>query len=144
MILFGAPDGAGAGVDAQGAVMMALELLERRRDIQRRWRAENITDAPEVRIGLHTGFASVGDFGSSWRKSYTAFGDAPRLARRIQAQCQANSILLSHATLELVRHQVTVRARGTLSTDAGEAPVELYEVLGASFAQAAPPRPSVA
>jgi ligand-binding sensor domain-containing protein/class 3 adenylate cyclase len=144
MILFGAPDGAGAGVDAQGAVMMALELLERRRDIQRRWRAENITDAPEVRIGLHTGFASVGDFGSSWRKSYTAFGDAPRLARRIQAQCPANSILLSHATLELVRHQVTVRARGTLSTDAGEAPVELYEVLGASFAQAAPPRPSVA
>ena len=52
----------------------------------------------QIRMGVSTGYCTVGDFSSPQRLEYTAFGSAMNPAARLQASAPAGKILISAAT----------------------------------------------
>ncbi len=79
MAVFGAPtveqDASGAAVDAALDIVQRIERLV----------AEGKIPPTKVGIGLHTGYAVVGNIGSAQRKEYTVIGDVVNVASRIEA-----------------------------------------------------------
>ena len=56
----------------------------------------------QIRIGINTGFCTVGNFGSLERLDYTAIGSTVNLAARLEALAGPGSILVSEDTHSLV------------------------------------------
>jgi class 3 adenylate cyclase len=67
-----------------------------------------------ARIGINTGHASVGDFGSDERTVYSAIGVQVNIAARIQEQCPPDGVLMADTTWHLVRNRMTCRPFGEL------------------------------
>jgi adenylate cyclase len=92
-----------------------------------------------TRIGLHTGAAHVGNFGSQDRVDYTALGENVNLASRLEGlnKFLGTECLLSGRTkAELGEHLVT-RALGSFRLKGFEAPVEVHELIGSPAEEAA-------
>lgn len=128
MIFFGAPGATSDPDHALRAVRMALEMQARLAHLQESWRARGIEKPFRVRIGINTGHASIGTFGSRARLEYTAIGRQVNLAARLQAQCDPGRILLSHATWVFVRDQIPCTPKGDIMLKGFREPVKAYEV----------------
>jgi class 3 adenylate cyclase/multidrug transporter EmrE-like cation transporter len=128
MIFFGAPAASSDRDQALAAVRMAIDMQERLSALRPVWAATGIEKPFRVRIGINTGQASVGAFGSRTRLEYTAIGRQVNLAARIQAQCEPDRILVSHATWVLIRDAVDGTAKGEISLKGIHQPVRIYEV----------------
>jgi class 3 adenylate cyclase/CHASE2 domain-containing sensor protein len=68
---------------AQHAVQCAMEIDAFCEDFRKKRNAEGI-DLGVTRVGVHTGAAIIGNFGSSSRFNYTAQGDAVNVAARLE------------------------------------------------------------
>lgn len=96
-------------------------------------RMHYIRDQPlRTRIGLHTGVANVGNFGSVSRIDYTAIGESINLASRMEGlnKYLGTNILISGDTWEGVRHKMEGRAMGNFRLKGFERTVPVYELLG--------------
>ena len=67
----------------------------------------------QIRMGVSTGYCTVGDFGSPQRLEHTAFGSAMNPSARLQVLAPAGKILISAAThaleednIECAKHQM--------------------------------------
>jgi class 3 adenylate cyclase len=129
LVFFGAPHEIPLEEGAIRAVKMALEMQERIAHMSDRWRRKGVPKPLSVRIGIHTGYANVGDFGSQGRKVYTAIGMQANVAARIQAQCEPGKILLSDTTQALVADSVQTVDRGSLDVKGVHYPVPVHEVV---------------
>lgn len=103
---FGDPLSNGIERDAQACVDMALAMQARLADMRRRWQEKGLNETFDLRIGIATGFCTVGNFGSKDRLDYTAIGNAVNLAARLQASADTDGILLDNETYHLVRHRI--------------------------------------
>jgi adenylate cyclase len=130
MIFFGAPVQADDQDQAQRAVFMAMEMQERITTLNRDRRGAGLERPFEVRIGINTGHASVGNFGSKDRVDYTAIVRQVNLAARLQAACTPNGILLSHSTWTLVQDKIDATAMGEIQVKGFQTPVKVYQVVG--------------
>ena len=78
----------------------------------------NFPEKLEIRIGVHTGVCSVGNFGSDQRLDYTIIGRAVNVAARLEQAAPKNSMLFSNSTKALlgetfqVIESVEVKAKG--------------------------------
>jgi adenylate cyclase len=95
----------------------ALAMQERLRTLNEEWQAEAEREGREhipvnVGVGLNTGNASVGNFGSTQRFTYSCLGDEVNLASRLEGQCKTYGVAIvigdntraqvpGYATLEL-------------------------------------------
>ena len=75
----------------------ALGMQARLRALNIDWKAEAEREKRKhipvnIGIGLNTGEASVGNFGSSQRLTYSCLGDAVNLASRLEGQCKAYAV----------------------------------------------------
>lgn len=111
LMFFGDPDTRGVVADARACVAMAMEMQERMRALQARWDAKGYDRPFRMRIGIHTGFCNVGNFGSKDRMDYTIVGGEVNLAARLEAAADPDGILLSHETHALVRDMVSAEER---------------------------------
>lgn len=95
MALFNVPTR--QGNHATKAVQSAICMHER----VQRW---NVTHSPQmnIRVGIHTGEALVGNIGTPQLMNYTAIGDAVNLAKRLEETSSPGQILLSTTTREMV------------------------------------------
>lgn len=129
MAFFGAPQATNDQDHALRAVRMALAMQQRMTELKDVWVTRGIPRPFQIRIGINTGHASVGDYGSPGRKLYSAIGVQTNLAARIEAQCAPGSILISSSTWALVQDQVSCADRGELLVKGMRYPVRVYEVL---------------
>lgn len=85
-----------------------------------------------TRIGLHTGVANVGNFGSVERVDYTALGENVNLASRLEGLNKhlGTTYLLSGATLAGVGDKLVTRPLGRFKLKGFEAAVEVHELVG--------------
>jgi adenylate cyclase len=82
MIFFGDPESRGVAEDAIACVKMAVAMQKRIRQLVAVWRDAGIERPLTCRMGIHTGYCTVGNFGSEDRVSYTAVGSGVNLASR--------------------------------------------------------------
>jgi adenylate cyclase len=130
MIFFGAPLATHDRDHALRAVRMALEMQGRLDELRAKWLGEGIEEPFQVRIGINTGVASVGNFGSRGRVDYTAIGRQVNLAARLQVNCDPGKILISHSTWSLVHDEIACVAKGEIQVKGFHQPVKVYEVAG--------------
>lgn len=133
MIFFGAPERGEDGELARRAVRMAIAMQRRMAELQRDWFARGFEMPWQIRVGVNTGTASVGDFGSIGRMTYSAVGMQTNIAARIQSYCEPGKVLLSHSTWALVHEELPCASRGTIEVKGIHYPLQVYEVEDAAI-----------
>ncbi|HBE67953.1 MAG TPA: hypothetical protein DDW52_07370 [Planctomycetaceae bacterium] len=114
------------------AAQAARGLLDCRREIDQRWR-EAIGSATDLRIGIASGVASVGNTGSSRKFKYGPLGAVVNLASRLQGAAKQLGVRTlvdeqtSRATLD--DSGSVARPLGTMQLVNLPKPVEVYEIL---------------
>lgn len=129
MIFFGAPTATNDKDHALRAVRMSLAMQCRMAELQQVWFKRGFQRPFRIRIGINTGYASVGDYGSRGRAVYSAIGLQTNLAARIQAQCEPGRILISHSTWALVHEEIPCEPKAEIQVKGIHYPVKVYEVV---------------
>jgi adenylate cyclase len=84
-----------------------------------------------TRIGLHTGEANVGNFGSTQRVDYTALGENINLAARMEGlnKYLGTTTLATGDTVGAVKERLVTRPCGTFRLKGFERAVEVHELI---------------
>jgi adenylate cyclase len=115
------------------ACRAAIAIQKKVQEMSERWTAQG-RPRFEVRIGINTGEALVGNIGSHSRMNYTAMGDAVNLASRLEGLNKAygTKILLGESTAARVKDKMLVRALDWVAVK-GKAHADLvHELIGES------------
>lgn len=127
--IFGAPDSHGDQVDALSCVRMAIEMQEWMKTLREGWWNQGVQFPFEIRCGIHSGMANVGNYGSEGFMEYSAIGLNANLASRLEQACVPGEIYLSHATWALVKDEITCKEVGTIEVKGFHYPIQAYHVL---------------
>lgn len=119
MAFFGDPQSLGIKEDAAAAVLMAIEMNQA---------AEAM--GIQVRIGLNSGLAFVGNFGAAEQMNYTIIGHSVNVASRLQANSEPGRILISEATYDLIKEDFWCEPRGPIQVKGLEHSLMTYWVNG--------------
>ncbi len=130
MLFFGDPETRGAREDALACVKMAIAMQQRMRDLQAEWRERGQEHVFQLRIGINTGYCTVGNFGSDDRVDYTIIGNEVNLAARLQTHADLGGILLAHETYSLVKDSILTEETGTITVKGFSKPVRTHRVVG--------------
>lgn len=103
LVFFGDPESEGDQTDALKCARMALHMRQRVRQLEKVWHEKGISRALKVRMGINTGFCTVGNFGSESRMDYTVLGSPVNLAARLQTAAEADTILVGETTQVLIQ-----------------------------------------
>jgi len=128
MLFFGDPYSKGIKEDAIACVSMALEMHKKMHLLHKRWKKRGFTKPFEIRIGIHTGYCTVGNFGSTDRMDYTIIGSSVNLASRIESSANPNDILISHETQLLVEEFFDCKQVQEIVPKGFKRPIALYSV----------------
>jgi class 3 adenylate cyclase len=129
MVFFGDPSTLGAKKDAVAAVSMAVAMRKHMKVLRQQWRAQGITKPLEIRMGINTGYCTVGNFGADTRMDYTIIGREVNLASRLETASDAGEILISHETYSLVKDVIMCRDKGQINVKGFTRPVQIYQVV---------------
>lgn len=130
LAFFGDPESRGVKEDAIACVMMAIEMQQKLAQLEMEWMDSGAERPFQVRIGINTGFCTVGNFGSPDRMDYTIIGSAVNLTSRLEQNCEPGSILISHVTWSLVNEVIDAEERPALTVKGFGEPVRAYAVRG--------------
>jgi adenylate cyclase len=129
LAFFGDPESMGVKEDAIACVNMAIAMQRRMRELQAEWRDRGLQKPFQLRIGINTGYSTVGNFGSEDRMDYTIIGSEVNLASRLQSHAELGGILLSHETYSLVKDHVFAEERKPIHAKGIPKPVRNYGVI---------------
>jgi class 3 adenylate cyclase len=130
MMFFGDPESKGVKEDARACVRMAIAMLRRMRELHAEWQELGAVKPFHLRIGIDTGYVTVGNFGSDDRMDYTIIGSVVNLTARLQSFAEIDGILLGHETYSLVKDEVAVEEREPVKVKGFAEPIRCYKVLG--------------
>ena len=130
LAFFGDPESKGDKQDARRCVRMAIAMQQRMRELQWEWQDLGAEKPFQMRIGVNTGFCTVGNFGSEDRMDYTIIGNVVNIASRLQAQADPGGILIGHETFALVKDDVATEEQSAIIPKGFAEPVRCYKVLG--------------
>jgi signal transduction histidine kinase/class 3 adenylate cyclase/DNA-binding CsgD family transcriptional regulator len=135
MVLYGVPVRGDPEDEAWAAVRSAWAMRSTVHELRARWRRRGVSRDFGVRIGINTGYCTVGVFGSDQLQSYTAIGTPVNVAARLRAQAAPDGIVCGFTTHALVQDRVRARAL-TLTLPGIAEPVDAFEVLEVAGADA--------
>lgn len=130
VMFFGDPTTLGVKQDALACVQMAIAMQQRVGELEREWRSVGIGAPLRCRIGIHTGYCTVGNFGSEDRMDYTMVGGSVNLGARLEHEAPPGGILISFETYAHVKEEVRCEERGQVQVKGIAQPVATYAVLG--------------
>ena len=84
----------------------------------------------QVRLGLHTGMAVIGEMGGGDRREQLAMGETPNIAARLQGLAAPDTVALSAVTARLVQRYFALETLGTHQLKGVTAPMPVFQVLG--------------
>ena len=128
MLFFGDPQSKGIQEDAQACVNMALAMQEQMNELHKNWRVKGFTKPFQVRMGIHTGYCTVGNFGSENRLEYTIIGSSVNLASRIESAAQPNEVWISEETQLLLNNEFDCIERTQITPKGFMRPITLFSV----------------
>jgi adenylate cyclase len=128
LVFFGDPESLGETEDALKCVEMALRMRARVGELQKYWQKLGVTGGLHVRMGITTGFCTVGNFGSEQRLDYTVLGSPVNLAARLQSAAEADVILIDENTQNLVAGHVGTEKIDQIAPKGFVRPIQVYQV----------------
>jgi adenylate cyclase len=130
MIFFGDPDTLGEREDALACARMAIAMRDRVHVLQEQWVNERgVPRTLHVRMGINTGFCTVGNFGSEDRLDYTIVGGQVNAASRLEANAAPDQILISHETYTLIKDQIYCEPVGEIKVKGIAYAMQTYQVM---------------
>jgi PAS domain S-box-containing protein len=129
MIFFGDPESLGEKEDAIACIKMAIAMKKKLRKMRREWDVLGISTPLRVRMGINTGFCTVGNFGSEERLDYTIVGGAVNLASRLETAAGIDQILISEDTFSLIKDVVRCEPNEEITVKGIAYPIKTYTVL---------------
>ena len=129
LLFFGDPESRGVAEDAKACVLMAIAMQRRMRELEQEWRNRGLLRPFRIRMGITTGFCTVGNFGSRDRMDYTIIGNEVNLAARLQSATEPGSILLSHETNALVQGLVMTEEQPPITVKGFPKPISGYKLV---------------
>ncbi len=130
VMFFGDPATLGVKEDALACVQMAIAMQRRVGELAHEWSNSGIATPLRSRIGIHTGYCTVGNFGSDDRMDYTMVGGTVNLASRLEHEAPPGGVLISFETYALVKDNVRCEERGHVQVKGIAEPVATYAVIG--------------
>lgn len=129
MIFFGDPEFINDKEHALRAVKMAIEMRERLGQLRYEWSEKGISKPLHIRIGINTGFCTVGNFGSENRMDYTIIGSQVNITQRLEAAAEIDQILISHETFGFIHEEIDCVFVGEITVKGIHYPIKTYKVL---------------
>jgi len=130
MAFFGDPESRGVKEDALACVRMGIAMVKRMRELQVEWQELGAEKPFHLRVGINTGYCTVGNFGSEDRMDYTIIGSAVNLTARLQSNSEIDGILMGHETYSLVKDAVAAEEQTPIKMKGFAEPIRCYKVLG--------------
>jgi adenylate cyclase len=131
MIFFGDPESRGRRMDAVECVNMAIRMRKRIVELRQEWVDLTGTVDLHVRMGINTGYCTVGNFGSEERMDYTIVGGPVNIASRLESTAEPDQIHISHETYMLIKDEIYCRPTGEIKVKGVSHDLRTYEVIGA-------------
>lgn len=116
---------------AEHAVRAGLRMLQcLDNELRKDWRSRGLPDV-DIRIGINSGIASVGNMGSRERFNYTVMGDSVNLASRLEGAGKGYGLrfLISENTRERIGAAFFCRFVDRIVVKGKTKPVRIYEPL---------------
>ena len=126
IVFFGDPESKGVKQDARQCARMALAMQRRMAELKETWRNAGIDRPLRCRMGINTGFCTVGNFGSENRMDYTIIGSGVNLASRLESAANPGEILISYETFALIREEFQCEEHGEIEARGFAYPVTTY------------------
>jgi class 3 adenylate cyclase len=129
MVFFGDPETKGVKRDAEACVAMAIEMRKHMKVLRQKWKAQGIQQPLEIRMGINTGYCTVGNFGAETRMDYTLLGKEVNLASRLESSAEPSEILISYETYSLIQDRILCREKGQVNVKGFSRPIPVYQVV---------------
>lgn len=130
MIVFGDnANSKGIKTDAITCVSMGIAMKKRMKTLQQEWFKKGIRKPLQIRMGINTGYCTVGTFGTADHLDYTVLGTHVNLASRLETAASPGEILLSYETWSLVKDVIMCRDKGDIMVKGFSQPIQVYEVV---------------
>ena len=129
VIFFGDPETKGIEEDALSCVKMAIEMKSKMFELRNHWKHYGLAEPLQSRMGIHTGFCTVGNFGSENRMDYTVIGSGVNLAARLESASEPGNILMSYDTYNYVKNTIPCVEKKQISAKGFPEPIRTFSVI---------------
>ncbi len=127
-VFFGAPNKTNDKDHAIRCLKMSIDMQSTMKEFNKKWFNIGLDEVLQIRCGINTGMATVGGYGSSERKEYTAMGMQVNIAARLESACSPGKILMNHTTWVLVKDDIPCLEKGKLEVKGYHLPLRVYEI----------------
>ncbi len=112
------------------ACSSSLEMLDKLEELKEKWKKEGLPSF-DIRIGINSGEAIVGNMGSSSRFDYTAMGDNVNLASRMEGlnKIYGTNIIITENTYQKVKDKFESRRLDSVRVKGKKKPIFIFELI---------------
>lgn len=129
MIIFGDSDSKGVKADCLRCLAMSIAMRKRMKSLQQEWQNQGIKRPMQIRMGINTGYCTVGTFGTTNHLDYTVLGTHVNLASRLESAAIPGEILISHETWALCKDAIMCRDKGDIKVKGFSHTIKVYQVV---------------